>query len=83
MWKKLRGKETPSSIIVGNPTLLESTYDQGQLDRAENIQDSGNYGYNPNSRPPISTNAQREVDQVPARLPTMQLYADTSRIELD
>ena len=62
MWKKLRGaKDTPSPIRVGAPTLLESTYDQGQLDRAEHI-----YGYNPN--PP-----QREVNDAPARIPTMQL----------
>lgn len=81
MWKKFRNKDTvPTPIRVGEPTLLESTYDPGQLDRAENlnIQDSRNYGYNPNSRPPNSTSTQREIDHVPTRLPTMQLYVDTS-----
>jgi len=69
MWKKFRGKETPSPIQVGAPVLLESTYDQGQLDRAENIHNGRNHGYNPNPSIPV----QREVNHVPTRLPTMQL----------
>ncbi|KAE9975051.1 hypothetical protein EG327_008562 [Venturia inaequalis] len=76
MWKKFRNKDTiPSPIRVGAPQLLESTYDPGQLERAEilNTQDSHNYGHNPsNIHPPISTGTQRDTDHAPARLPTMQ-----------
>ncbi|QDS69112.1 hypothetical protein FKW77_010286 [Venturia effusa] len=74
MWKKFRNKDTlPSPIRVGAPTLLESTYDPGQLDRAEDltIQNNYNHGYNPDVRPPHSAGDQQDIDHVPARLPTM------------
>jgi hypothetical protein len=73
MWKKLRGKDTAAPIRVGSPKLLESTYDQGQLERAETIQAGRNYGYIPNRHPQDPPSSQREADDGPARIPTMQL----------
>lgn len=84
MWKKFRNKDIPTPIRVSQPELLESTYDPAQLERAENLttqaQDSRNYGLDPNIHPPNTTSTRRDIDHVPARLPTMQLYVDTSHV---
>ncbi|TID23111.1 hypothetical protein E2P81_ATG02227 [Venturia nashicola] len=72
MWKKFRNKDTlPSPIIrVGAPQSVDSTYDPGQLERAENLNSQlyHSYEYNPN----IPSNTSRDIDHAPARLPTMQ-----------
>lgn len=41
MWKRLQGhvREKEKHVHIGNPVLVETTYDQDQLDRTPNVTD--------------------------------------------
>ena len=90
MWKKLplrdRGNKGRQSLQIGAPTLLESTYDTAQLDRAQNLSpieephssatsplSPGEAYYNAGIRPSRARQDLEEKPQQQLKLPTMNL----------
>jgi hypothetical protein len=80
MWKRLpgrdRGNKGRQSLQIGAPTLLESTYDVQQLDRAQNLSpieepalSPGEAYYNAEIRP---SRARQDAEKK-LKLPTMNL----------
>ena len=55
MWKRLQGhgREKERQAQIGNPVLLETTYDEDQLRRNPNVTDlqNANYQYNASAQP--------------------------------
>lgn len=51
MWKRLQGhvREKEKASQIGNPVLLETTYDEDQLRRNPNVADLQNANYRPNA----------------------------------
>ncbi|OAL49522.1 hypothetical protein IQ07DRAFT_511396 [Pyrenochaeta sp. DS3sAY3a] len=51
MWKRLQGhvREKEKASQIGNPVLLETTYDEDQLRRNPNVADVQNANYRPNA----------------------------------
>jgi hypothetical protein len=79
MWKRLplrdRGKE--NHVQISAPTLVESSYDQSQLDHAADIggppyDDGYSHGYDQHTRP---SNSRQNTDQ--SVLPPLELYVFT------
>lgn len=54
MWKRFQGhgRENPKHAQIGNPVLLETTYDEDQLKRNPNVADVQN-AYYQNNAPPL------------------------------
>lgn len=60
MWKRLQGhgREKERHAQIGNPVLLETTYDEDQLRRNPNVIDAqnANHGYNAHATQPKYAN---------------------------
>jgi hypothetical protein len=55
MWKRLQGhgREKEKHTQIGNPVLLETTYDEDQLRRNPNVADVQNARYQHNAPAPL------------------------------
>lgn len=49
MWKRLQGHVREKEKQIGNPVLLETTYDEDQLRHIPNVADAQNANYQPNA----------------------------------
>jgi hypothetical protein len=77
MWKRLplrdRGKE--NHVQISAPTLVDSSYDPGQLEHAADIRGPAYEDYEPTARPPTS---RQNTDQ--SVLPPIELYVLSNAI---
>jgi hypothetical protein len=54
MWKRFQGhREKERHAQIGNPVLLETTYDEDQLRRNPNVVDLQNGSHQYNAPPPL------------------------------
>lgn len=54
MWKRLQGHVREKEKQIGNPVLLETTYDEDQLRHIPNVSDAQNATYQPNTQSPLT-----------------------------
>jgi hypothetical protein len=55
MWKRIHGYGRDKEKQIGNPVLLETTYDEDQLRHIPNVADAQNSRHQPNYDPPDSS----------------------------
>lgn len=50
MWKRLQGHGREKEKQIGNPVLVETTYDKGHLSHIPHVSDVQNANYQPNAQ---------------------------------
>jgi hypothetical protein len=77
MWKRLplrdKGNKGRQSLQIGSPTLLESTYDEHQLDRAKDLSPIEEPQLSPYYNADIRPSRARQDAENQLKLPTMNL----------